>query len=360
MIKIISISKADSSFLDFVRGISAQLVLIGHLLGLYGIDKQYTNLPKIQNFGVVVFFIVSGFLITYISIIKGKQYGFKNFMIDRFSRIYSAFFPALVLIFCIDLYLKAHEVNDYETFNYTFSNLLSNLFLLNNHPVLMKFFGSSAYGSARPLWTVSIEWMFYICFGILFFWNSIMNKANVYKKSIFVFFLLPPIFYVSSRGDGLTVYWLLGVVLALLYVNNIKILNKNYLNTFLGLGVFIFFYRLLFSKIYVIYDVGLALILFLLFYIVFSINAKQSIIAKFFIKSKSINSFFASYSFSLYLVHYSLIYLLFSFFEECNLAVSVFLNVIIINLTALLFYYCFERNYILVRARIKKWVNFSN
>jgi peptidoglycan/LPS O-acetylase OafA/YrhL len=360
LIKTNSISNADSSFLDFARGISAQLVLIGHLLSIYGINELYPNLPKIQNFGVMIFFIMSGFLITYISIIKSKEYGFKNFMIDRFSRIYSAFLPALFLIFFVDLYLKANNVKDYETFNHSFGNFLSNLFLLQNHPLFMKFFDTTAYGSARILWTVSIEWMFYICFGMLFYWSSIMKKPNIFKKLAFFFFILTPVFYVSGRGDGLTVYWLLGLVLGLLYVNNIKILNEKYLNAFFCFGVLIFVYRMLFSNIYEMYDIGLAAILFILFYIIFSINERSSFITRIFIKSKSFNSFLASYSYSLYLVHYSLLYFFFSFFEQYNSVVSIVLNVIIINLISFIFYYCFERNYFKVRTRIKNWLDFSN
>lgn len=361
MLKTNSISKADSSFLDFARGISAQLVLIGHLLSMYGVYKVYPYFPKIQNFGVMIFFIMSGFLITFISIVKGRQYGFKNFIIDRFSRIYSAFIPALVLIFFIDLYLSTSQMKDYELFNHSFGNFVSNLFLLQNHPFLMTLFHTTSYGSARILWTVSIEWMFYICFGILFYWGSVMKKPNAIKIAMGLFFLVVPIFYISGRGDGLTLYWLLGLVLALLYFNSVKIFNEKYLNYFLLFTVIAFLYRLVFSKIFEMYESGLALILFTLFYIIFSLNAKESSFSKSILsRTKTFNSFLASYSYSLYLVHYSLIYLLFSFFENYNLLVALLLNVVIINIISFIFYYCFERNYFKVRVKIKNVLDFSN
>lgn len=84
------ISQQQSVWLDFLRGISAQLVLLGHLLSFNGIQHRY-SLPLIQNFGVVVFFVLSGYLITQTSILKGREYGFKKYMIDRFARIYFSF-----------------------------------------------------------------------------------------------------------------------------------------------------------------------------------------------------------------------------------------------------------------------------
>lgn len=353
MIKTNSISKADSSFLDFSRGISAQLVLLGHLISLYGIKK----FPLIQNFGVMIFFIMSGFLITYISIIKGKEYGFKNFIIDRFSRIYSAFLPALVLIFFIDLYMKNYNILTYNSYNHLFGNFLSNLLLIQNHPFFILFFNTTAYGSARTLWTVSVEWLFYICFGILFYWSSLMNKHNFIKKALFIFFILTPIYYFSGRGDALTIYWILGYFLALLYVNNIKLLNDKYLNIFLFVLILIFVYRIVYSNIFEMYDVGLAVILFMIFYVIFSLNSKLNFLTKIFIKAKSFNSFLASFSYSLYLVHYSLIILLFPFFIKYNIVLSIFINIVIVNLISYFFYYCFERNYFKVRVKIKNMLN---
>lgn len=307
-----SISKADSSFLDFSRGISAQFVLIGHLLSKYGIYESYPYLPKIQNVGVIIFFIMSGFLITFISINKGISYGFRNFMVDRFSRIYCALIPAFIFIFFIDLYLSTLQIEDYYLFDQSLGNFVFNLFLLQNHPFLMYWFDTTSFGSGRILWTVSVEWMFYICFGFLFYWRTVMKKSNVIIIVIAIFFLIVPIFYISSRGNGLTLYWLMGLVLALLYFNSVKILNDKYLNYFLLVAGISFVYRLFFSKLFEMYDTGLALILCTFFYIIFTLNSiDTSFSREIFSRYKKFNGFIASYSYSLYLLHYSLIYLLF-------------------------------------------------
>lgn len=356
-----SISKADSSFLDFARGISAQLVLFGHLLSKYGFYVAYPFLPKVQNFGVIIFFIMSGFLITFMSIVKGRNYGFINFMVDRFSRIYCALIPAFALIFFIDLYLSTRQIGDHYLFDKSFGNFVFNLFLLQNHPVLIYWFHATSFGSGRVLWTVSIEWMFYICFGLLFYWGSVMKKLSPIKIFFALFFLVVPIFYISARGDGLTFYWLMGLVLALLYFNSVKIFNEKYLISFLFVVLISFVYRLFFSKIVDMYDVGLALIICILFYIIFSLNSLETSITRYiFNRTKTWNSFIASYSYSLYLLHYSLIYLFFSLFKNFNLIVAIFLNIVIINLLSFAFYYIFERNYTKVKVRIKHILELVN
>lgn len=95
---------ASSVLLDLIRGVSAQLVVIGHLLSFYKVYgyKEDGGQFIIQNFGVVVFFILSGFLIAYSVNGKNPDYGFKEYFIDRASRIFIAFLPALVVIALLD------------------------------------------------------------------------------------------------------------------------------------------------------------------------------------------------------------------------------------------------------------------
>jgi hypothetical protein len=52
--KIKQIDKSTSSIIDFFRGFSAQIVVIGHLISFYGVQAKY-HIPIIQNFGVLVF-----------------------------------------------------------------------------------------------------------------------------------------------------------------------------------------------------------------------------------------------------------------------------------------------------------------
>lgn len=59
------LNSGSSTFLNLARVVSAQFVVIGHLIkGLAILPKiQPPYIPFLQGIGVVVFFILSGFLI---------------------------------------------------------------------------------------------------------------------------------------------------------------------------------------------------------------------------------------------------------------------------------------------------------
>ena len=83
--------------LDIVRILAAQAVLIGHLIQSH---KQFLWLgppanPAMENIAVVIFFLVSGFLIPMSVESKrrrDKNYRFIDYFRSRFTRIYAVFF----------------------------------------------------------------------------------------------------------------------------------------------------------------------------------------------------------------------------------------------------------------------------
>ena len=95
--------ESSSLALDFIRGAASQVVVVGHGLILFGL----ANMPYLQNAGVVVFFLMSGFIIPYSSFMKARKdsaYGFGSYFIDRFSRIYVGFVPGLVCVLLLDIF----------------------------------------------------------------------------------------------------------------------------------------------------------------------------------------------------------------------------------------------------------------
>ena len=172
------LKKEVSVFLDLIRGISAQLVLIGHLLSFYKVEGFEMDKGRfvMQNFGVVVFFILSGFLIMHSVSSKKGNYGFSDFFVDRFSRIFIAFIPALFFILLCDVgtfyFDKAFIYRDADSVK----NFVGNIFMLQDHPVfnygisrINPEFNISAFGSGRPLWSVAVEWWIYMFFGFFGF-----------------------------------------------------------------------------------------------------------------------------------------------------------------------------------------------
>src|SRR4051812_35551829 len=92
--------------LNGLRGIAASLVLIGHvyqLLGIYGLSKA-TEIFEKRNVGsdmVNLFFVISGFIITYILLKEKKNSGeidLKLFYVKRILRIWPLYFLIFFIV----------------------------------------------------------------------------------------------------------------------------------------------------------------------------------------------------------------------------------------------------------------------
>lgn len=205
------ISEKCSYILDVTRASAAQMVVISHTVSFLGLaDSPFARI------GVVVFFILSGFLIAYSvqqALVTGTNW--KDWVIKRFSRIYSGLVPALFFILVIDYtYLLVYGAHPYPT-NFNVITFLQNLASLQNHPathgsIEAFFFSSSQFGTGRPLWTVSVEWWLYISFGMLcFLGRRMLNSLPLLGVFVFCSYV-PFINLMGSYAGGLTLIWGLG------------------------------------------------------------------------------------------------------------------------------------------------------
>ena len=347
------LTKESSIFVDLIRGVSSQLVLIGHLISFYGIN---IGLFKIQDFGVVLFFLISGFLITMSIDNKGSDYNFKEFLIDRFSRIFIAYIPALIIISILDLILL--YIFHFSEYNkaISFSSFISNILMLQDFPLiefifkkLEKFNFLTSFGSARQLWTVAIEWWIYIFIGYLMLQKFTIKSIGILLLSFFVILT-----NVAGRGNGLTIMWFLGSLTYFITNKNVfnPIRNKIFLFIILILPLIIF--RLKVNQ-FNVYDAGFYTLLASIFLLIIiflqnNINFKIKYFESFF-------KFLADYSFSLYLLHYTIIV----FFMNLNLKLNINLQIIIlfvlINIISFLFSKIFETHYLTLRDKIKKYLH---
>ena len=209
----------SSIFLDLVRGSAAQMVLFGHAISYFGVLKSLhePSFPWIQNIGVVVFFILSGFIITHtvtINLESDPKYNFSYYFVDRFSRIFPAYVSALILVATIDSissWIDASKYRYHGAFN--LNTLLANLVMLQDFPHWYYLFDlpKTSFGSARPLWTIAIEWWIYMFFGFL--WLIASKKPTLINLCIACMASVVPVFNLTGgRGNGLTMYWMLGSV----------------------------------------------------------------------------------------------------------------------------------------------------
>ena len=130
------LTKASSDYINSLRAISSQVVLIGHIVAIAGIISSKSLLYELPSYAVLIFFLLSGFVISYSVSQKNMDYGFKNYFIDRFSRIYIALVPALFLTIIIALLST-------KIFGTTLNNVSPQLFacdllMQQDNPVLMQ------------------------------------------------------------------------------------------------------------------------------------------------------------------------------------------------------------------------------
>jgi len=350
------LTRSSSVLLDLIRGVSAQFVVIGHLFSFYNIFSlgQHENRFLIQNFGVVIFFILSGFLIAYSVDSKAEKevYTFRHFFIDRFSRIFIAYVPALFIIALIDLLAYKISGNTAYADAQNVPTFIGNVFMLQNFPIqniLRKIFNYKTYitsfGSARPLWTVAVEWWIYLFFGFVYF------KRITYKNVIFLLpLLIVPLFNVGGGSNGLSILWFLSLFsFYFLKKNPIK---RNYLVLIIvslaASGI-----SLLFNK-FNAYDLTFSIPVMMTLFFVLSYLQTQVKPGYFFSRIQKLASTLSAFSFSLYLLHYSIIELVRSMNLKWNVFVETGLLFVLCNVVSWAFAKTTEYRYRQFRAYLTK------
>lgn len=207
----------ESISLDLIRALSAQLVLFGHCLSFLSPHSLIGTKIPVQSLGVVIFFILSGYLIFTVS---RKYSDFKSFFIDRFSRIYVTFIPCLMIIAGLDFLTSKLPGYQYAD-TYDVVTFVGNVVMLQDYPIgsvlerVGLHWGVTSFASGRPLWTLAVEWWLYMFFGWLSF--RVVMRSDFSFRSIFVLMLLSivPVAHATfARGEGLTLFWLLGAGIA--------------------------------------------------------------------------------------------------------------------------------------------------
>jgi peptidoglycan/LPS O-acetylase OafA/YrhL len=189
LVKGNDISPSFASFLDLARAFSAIVVFLNHLR--VPLFTGYPNLPADQQgifvqlwffvtgFGfasVMVFFVLSGFLVGGINLNRANNRTFRPqaYFVDRISRLFVVLLPALALTLVLDqigmrffaetgLWDRSNPIIA-EKFPESFAAYSGWQYLACNAAMLQSFY-CQVYGSNIPLWSLSYEFWFYVCFG---------------------------------------------------------------------------------------------------------------------------------------------------------------------------------------------------
>lgn len=188
---IMNIHKEKSIYLpglNGIRAIAAIAVLISHItlaLGEFGLDDkifgtdQFGNASglKLAGYGVIMFFTLSGFLITYLLLQEKEKIGeikMKDFYLRRILRIWPLYYlyllMALVIIFSYHLPLYKSSIPFY-------------IFLAANIPFII--------GTSLPLlahyWSLGVEEQFYLFFPYIV---KVKNRKLVFYIVFIILFLI--------------------------------------------------------------------------------------------------------------------------------------------------------------------------
>lgn len=157
-----------SIYLELIRFGGALMVFFGHIMGLSPSIYKVLGPWHIEHDGVVFFFVLSGYVISYVAM--SKENDLYTYAINRIARIYSVALPALLLAVLIELhtwFTTVPAVSLGHELHYVIKTVLFSVTFLNE--VWWK--NIQAFWDA-PYWSLGYEVWYYVLFGVCFFFNG--------------------------------------------------------------------------------------------------------------------------------------------------------------------------------------------
>ena len=157
-------SPALSVYLDVIR-LGAALVVFLHHAAYERFGGQWlAPLSGYAHEAVIVFFVLSGFVIAYV--VDVKERSAQSYAVARFSRLWSVAVPAIVATLIMDAWGLALAPEAYAptTTDAGPLRILASVFFFNEW-----WFLNLHVGTNGPYWSLSFEGSYYLLFGILVF-----------------------------------------------------------------------------------------------------------------------------------------------------------------------------------------------
>ncbi len=359
--------KKHYHWLDLLRFLAAFEVVAFHFRGNFFVE--YGLLPPAQmnvfttiaffftrlgQESVIIFFVMSGFLVggKAIERILNNDVNLKAYVLDRFVRIMLPLLASIVLVLLVDLITGAPVY---------YIDIIGSLFSLQG-------IFTTSYNN-NPVWSLAYEVWFYVLMGCI----MALCRLPSPKTSLVCLFVISLIFLIFTKLNpnylfiwfmGALTYllpkpskpwskWLFLPILGLLFVcmamcqltskTNTALFNLSFLN----------------HEITVIL-LGLATCLLVYCIIYFTPTNKIAI------KIDKLGSELSKFSYSLYLTHYPIMYLLIHFGFPKSKAISIqsvswyFLELSIAMVVAYLAYLLSEKHTNTVKKAVGNWLGFSS
>jgi peptidoglycan/LPS O-acetylase OafA/YrhL len=159
----VAMGRSLSLYLDVIRPLAALFVLLSHISQPH-ISGQLKALSNAGSQAVVVFFVLSGFVIAHVC--ATREATLRDYAIARAARIYSVALPALLLTLFLDILGQQVQPAAYPPAYQPFTPSLGIRSIL----FLGEQWGAHRYpGSNSAYWSLGFEVWYYVAFGAFLF-----------------------------------------------------------------------------------------------------------------------------------------------------------------------------------------------
>ncbi len=316
--------------IDSLRAFAVIPVILFHL--------DY-NLAPNGYLGVDLFFVISGFVITK-TLIKNKEtYGgieITSFFLRRLKRIY----PALIfMVFISSIFVTFFGIINLNNYHLYLKTALFSIFGISNIFLIYKsddYFLNQENNPFTHTWSLGVEEQFYLIYPFLLFLifkitkNKGFNKLTYFVFSIISIISLYLFFFdssiISNFYSPIIRFWELGLgcLAFFLFRENKNKISDLYIFIYIPILLIIYIFELKFIS----YQLKTFIIVFLTFLFLLR-SQKKSHFTDSILKNKSA-IYIGKISFSLYLWHLPIIYLINIYFvKEIFILLSILLSFII-------------------------------
>jgi len=160
-------SREFSLYLDLVRFVAAFMVLLSHA-NSRDLTERVIPFSNLGHSAVVVFFVLSGFVIAYVT--ERKEPSARAYAASRMARIYSVALPALLVTIIADSVGERLQPSVYvgeTTHDWGLLRVVTSALFMN------EFWGVSITTFSNvPYWSLCYEVWYYVLFGLFVFWRG--------------------------------------------------------------------------------------------------------------------------------------------------------------------------------------------
>lgn len=175
--------------LNGLRFLAASAVLISHIellkqqLGLFSLwdEKKHPFIFSLGGLGVYFFFVLSGFLITYLLLVEKEKTGgvsIRDFYLRRIFRIWPVYYLLILLAFFVFPHVHILQLEWFQRFFYDHFWLKFFMFIFMLPNLALAFFPSIPY--AGQAWSIGVEEQFYIV------WPWVVSKSKKLVNTIVI------------------------------------------------------------------------------------------------------------------------------------------------------------------------------